>query len=184
MTPLDLWLPILSSAAAVFVLGSLVHMVFQFHSKDYSKLPGEERILAFMREEGVEPGDYMFPCAKSMKEFGTPEHQEKVKLGPMGTATINAGYSLGRSLALCFLFDLLISLFTAFVASLALAPGATALDVFAITAAVAILGHAFTSVQDSIWKGLSWCTTARFVCDGILYGLTTAGIFTWLWPGA
>ncbi len=46
------------------------------------------------------------------------------------------------------------------------------------------LGHAFTSVQDSIWKGLSWCTTARFVCDGILYGLTTAGIFTWLWPGA
>ena len=45
-------------------------------------------------------------------------------------------------------------LFTAFVASLALAPGlaarpgATALDIFTITAAVAILGHAFTSVLD------------------------------------
>jgi hypothetical protein len=37
-------------------------------------------------------------------------------------------------------------------------------------------------VQDSIWKGVPWCTTAKYIVDGILYAAATAGMFTWLWP--
>jgi hypothetical protein len=39
-------------------------------------------------------------------------------------------------------------------------------------------------VNDSIWKGVSWGTTARFVFDGVVYALVTGGTFAWLWPAA
>ena len=48
--------------------------------------------------------------------------------------------------------------------------------------AAAILGYAFSSVDESIWKGLSWNVTAKFVFDGVLYGLATGAAFAWLWP--
>ena len=37
-------------------------------------------------------------------------------------------------------------------------------------------------LPDSIWRGQSWCTTAKNVFDGLVYGLVTAGTFGWLWP--
>ena len=38
-------------------------------------------------------------------------------------------------------------------------------------------------ISESIWKGQSWSTTLKFVFDGLVYGLLTAGVFGWLWPG-
>ena len=35
--------------------------------------------------------------------------------------------------------------------------------------------------QDSIWKGQGWKITAKFIFDGVVYGLVTAGVFGWLW---
>ncbi|MDP6539598.1 MAG: hypothetical protein QF903_09980 [Planctomycetota bacterium] len=184
MTPLDLWLPVLLASVAVFLVSSLIHMVLQWHNGDFDRLAGEERILALLREEGVEAGQYMFPCAKSMAEFQTPEHQEKVKLGPLGVLIVRSGYSMGKSLGQWFLFTVLVSAFVAYLAAGALEPGAAASAVFCFTLAVALLGYAFSSVQESIWKGLSWCTTVRFFADGVAYGAATAAVFTWLWPGA
>ena len=37
---------------------------------------------------------------------------------------------------------------------------------------------------DSWWKGVSWSSTLKYVFDGVLYGLATAGTFAWLWPAA
>jgi hypothetical protein len=56
--------------------------------------------------------------------------------------------------------------------------------VFSFTLVAAVGSYAFSSVHESIWKGLSWSTTARFVVDGVVYGAATAGVFTFLWPGA
>ena len=36
----------------------------------------------------------------------------------------------------------------------------------------------------SIWKGLRWSVTIKFVIDGIIYGLVTAATFAWMWPAA
>ena len=71
MVPLaELWLPILLSAAAVFIVSSILHMVIPIHKGDFEKMPGEDKVLETMRSHDLQPGSYMFPCAESMKDMG------------------------------------------------------------------------------------------------------------------
>jgi hypothetical protein len=177
-----LWLPILLSAVFVFVVSSVIHMVVQFHKRDYTKLANEDAVMASLRQLGVGPGQYMFPCAGSMKEFGTPEMQAKFAAGPVGTLIVRTRESLniGKALAQWFVLTLVVSVFVAYVTGLARAPGSP--DVFRVALCVALPAYAFASVDSSIWKGVSWATTTKFVVDGVLYALVTAATFAWLWP--
>ncbi len=182
----DLWLPILLSSVIVFIASSILHMVIPIHKADFKKIPGEEGVLAAMREQGVKPGQYMFPCAGSMKDMCTPEMTEKYKLGPVGYATVlpNGTPAIGKSLIQWFLYSVLISIFVAYIGHLALSHGAEYRPVFRVTGTVAVLAYGIAAIPDSIWKGVSWCTTAKFIFDGVVYGLLTAGTFGWLWPDA
>nr|MEE4267574.1 hypothetical protein [Candidatus Krumholzibacteria bacterium] len=179
-----LWLPVVLSAVFVFIASSVIHMATPLHKNDYTILQQEDQVLATMREAGVRPGHYMFPRASSMKEMSSPEHLDKMNRGPVGFMTIlpSGPVAMGKNLGLWFLFSLIVSVFTAYLTSLALAPGAHYLAVFRIAGTVAVLGHAVTHIPDSIWKGLSWGITAKFIFSGIIYGLVTAGTFAWLWP--
>ncbi|MFO1031899.1 MAG: hypothetical protein U1F60_12525 [Planctomycetota bacterium] len=179
-----LWLPILLSAVFVFVASSLVHMVLQLHKGDYRKLPNEDALLDALRNTGTAPGQYMFPGADSMKEMGTPEMGAKFARGPIGTLIVRPGGSMnmGQALGTWFGFCLLIGVLVAYLTGLAKGPGAD--GVFRFASAAAALGYAFSSVPDSIWKGVRWSTTARFVFDGLLYALVTGATFAWLWPAA
>lgn len=182
----DLWLPILASGAAVFVVSSIVHMCLPIHKGDYGKLPGEDAILGSMRDHGVNPGQYMFPGCTSMKEMGTPEMGEKYKRGPVGYLSVlpTGTPNMGKSLLLWFLLTILVGIFVAYLASQALRAGEDYMKVFRFCGSAAILGHAVGSIHDSIWKGVRWSITLKFVFDGVLYGLVTAGVFAWLWPAA
>jgi hypothetical protein len=182
----DLWLPIVLSAVFVFVASSIIHMLTPWHKGEYVKLPGEEQILEAMRGQNVPPGHYMFPCAKSMKDSCSPEMIEKYNRGPVGIMTVmpNGPMNMGKSLTLWFLFSVLVSLFAAYVAQLALPYGTDYIMVFRITGAVAVVGYAIGGIPESIWKGLSWKIQIKHGIDGIIYGLVTAGVFGWLWPGA
>jgi hypothetical protein len=93
----DLWLPVLVSAALVFVVSSLVHMVIQWHSNDARQLPNEDSTLAAMRGAGLTPGEYRFPFCTSMKDMGTPEFAAKLQSGPVGNMTIlpSGPFSMG-----------------------------------------------------------------------------------------
>ena len=62
--------------------------------------------------------------------------------------------------------------------------GAESLPVFRIVGAVALAAYSAATVVDSIWKGQPWSITAKFVFEGAVYGLVTAGTFAWLWPEA
>lgn len=181
-----LWLPIVLSAVFVFIVSSVIHMATPLHKNDYGRVTGEEAMLAAMREAGVKPGHYMFPMADSMKEMATPEHIAKMHQGPVGFMTIlpSRPINMGPNLILWFLFSLLISVFAAYLADLALPPSAHYLAVFRVAGTVAVLGHALTHIPDSIWKGLSWGITVKFIFSGVIYGLVTAGTFAWLWPAA
>lgn len=181
-----LWLPILLSAVVVFVVSSVLHMVVQHHTSDYRQLPDETKVLDALRCLGVAPGQYMFPCAKSMKEFGSPEMKAKFERGPVGTLIVRPSgcMGMGKPLGQWFVFCVVVGVFTAYITGLGNAPGAAAMHVFRTAGAVAVLGYAFSSVTDSIWKGISWGTTARFVFDGLVYGLATGGLFAALWPAA
>ena len=183
---LDLWLPILLSAVFVFIASSVIHMVVEYHKGDYKKFPNEESTLDALRAQSVPPGDYMFPCAASMKDMGTPEMVEKFEKGPVGFVTVLPSRvpNIGKSLGQWFVYTIVIGVFVAYAGGLGLDPGAGGMDVFRLTGAVAVLAYAAAPVPESIWKGVAWGVATKFIVDGIIYGVVTAATFAWLWPAA
>ena len=178
-----LWLPIVVSAVFVFIASSILHMVLPIHRGDYQQLPDEDELLAAMRAHGVQRAQYMFPLPASMKDMGSPEMLEKYKRGPVGTMTIlpPGPPAIGKSLIQWFLHSLLIGVFVAYLTYHALPRDADYLAVFRIAGAAAVLGYALGYLPESIWKGARWSTTAKFIFDGVVYALLTAGVFGWLW---
>lgn len=177
----DLWLPIVLSAVAVFIVSSLVHMVLQIHKGDFKKLPGEDKILEAMRS--VPPGAYMFPMADSMKEMCSPAMIEKMKTSPVGSIVMrpSGAPSLGKALFQWFVFSLGISLLVGYICSLCIPKSADFATVMRVASAAATLGYGFSHLQDSIWKGVSWNISVKFLFDGLLYGLATGAVFAWRW---
>lgn len=180
----ELWVPILLSAVFIFIASSVIHMATPMHKGDYKKLMNEAGLLESMRAHGVEPGTYMFPCAGSMKEMSSPEMIEKMKRGPVGWMTIlpPGGANMGKCLVQWFLFSILVSVFAAYLGWHALGAGAPYLSVFRIVGTATFMAYALDHFTESIWKGLSWGTNFRFMVDGAIYALVTAGTFGWLWP--
>lgn len=180
----ELWLPILLSAVFVFIVSSIIHMATPMHKGDFRKMPGEEKVLAEMRAQGLQPGSYGFPCCESMKDMGSPEMTAKCKLGPVGFMTVvpNGPCNMGKSLVLWFLYSILIGVIVACATASSLHRGAPFANVFHLTALAAVLGYAVGGLPESIWKGQKWSITLKFVFDGILYGITTGLTFAWLWP--
>lgn len=184
MSVFALWIPILVAAVFVFVASSVIHMVLQVHNSDYSKMPDEDKVLDVMRGADVARGTYMFPCATTFAEFQTPEMQEKLARGPVGFMTVvpNGPPQMGKALGQWFVFCIVVGVFVAYVAGMGLAAGADFMTVFRFTATVSFLGYGFTQVLDSIWKGVPWGITAKFLLDGLIYALATGAAFGWLWP--
>jgi hypothetical protein len=182
----DLWLPIVLSAVFVFVVSSVIHMLIPLHKGDFSKLPDEDGVLAAMRKAGVSRGSYMFPFCTSMKDMGSPEFVERLKQGPVGTMTVqpNGPMAMGKALGQWFVYSLVVGGLVAYVATFTLQTGADYLLVHRLTGTVAFMAYGLGSAMDSIWKGVRWGVTAKFLFDGLLYGLVTGGTFGWLWPGA
>ncbi|HTE06213.1 MAG TPA: hypothetical protein VK824_08455 [Planctomycetota bacterium] len=181
-----LWLPILLSAVAVFVVSSLVHMLLPIHKGDFAALPNEDKVLASLRSNGVGPGAYMFPHCDSMKAMGTPEMKAKLAQGPVGSLIVRGpdGVSMGKALLQWFLFTVVVSAVVAVITWSTQPYGADSHAVFHLVALVSFLAYALSNVTDSIWKGVPWGVTFKFMIDGFLYALATAAVFAWLWPAA
>src|SRR5262245_8077348 len=52
---LALWLPILLSAVLVFVVSSIIHMVFKYHRNDFLPLPDEDAVRAALGKQNLAP---------------------------------------------------------------------------------------------------------------------------------
>lgn len=185
MTPLmSLWLPILVSAAIVFVASSIIHMATKWHADDYPKLESQDKVMDALRPFGMTPGDYMIPRPNDMKDMGTPEFQEKLKKGPVVVMTVmpNGMMDMGKSLGGWFAFCLVVNLFAGYVASASLGAGTTYLKVFQVVGTAAFMGYSFALWPMTIWYHRSMRITAKATIDGLLFGLLTAGTFGWLWP--
>ncbi|MGZ6123749.1 MAG: hypothetical protein ACXWLR_02255 [Myxococcales bacterium] len=185
MTALHLlWLPILLSAVAVFVVSSAIHMASPWHKSDYPKMADEARVMDALRPIGIAPGDYMVPRPASRDDMRSPEFAEKLKKGPVMVLTVlpNGPGSMGRSLVLWFGYAVVVGVFAAYVAARALPPGAQYLRVFRFAGVTAFMGYAVALWQMSIWYRRAWSTTIKATIDGLIYALLTAGIFGWLWP--
>ena len=187
MVPIiSLWLPILLSAVFVFILSSLIHMVFRYHSNDFAKVPDEEKVMEDLRKYNIPPGEYSMPRAADMKDMSSPEFIEKMKQGPVAMITVleNGPAKMGTSLLLWFIYSIVVGIFAAYVAGRALGPDAHYLAVFRFTGVVAFLGYNVALWQNSIWYKRNWSATIKSMFDGLVYALVTAGTFGWLWPGS
>ena len=126
----------------------------------------------------------MFPYATESKERNSQEFKEKMNNGPVGILSVfpSGSFNMGSSLIKWFLYCAVVSIFAAYIAGHALIPGAVFHSVFRYTGATAFIGYSMALIQDSIWYRRRWETTLKFIFDGFIYALFTAGIFGWLWP--
>lgn len=178
----SLWLPIVLSAVAVFILSALVWMVLPWHKKDFRGVPNEPGARAALRDAA--PGMYIIPYCADRKDMQEPEHKKKLTEGPVALLTVlpKGDPSMSRQLVLWFLWVLFVSFTAAYVASQTLGAGVEYLKVFQIVGTTAWLAYSWASVHEGIWFGRPWGHVAKHLFDGLLYALLTAGFFGWLWP--
>ncbi|MBI5707393.1 MAG: hypothetical protein HZC36_10445 [Armatimonadetes bacterium] len=176
----ELWMPIVVSAALVFVASSVFHMVLPFHKGDYGQLPDEAKVDEAL--QGVPPGQYMIPYCTS-ETMKSPEIQEKMKTGPMGTIRLCGPFSFGRNLGLMFVINLLVSVFVAYQAH-AMNLSGDFMHVFRITGVAAVMAYTFGWMPGTVWYGTTKSGFWAYLFDGIVYGLITGAVFGWMWPQA
>jgi hypothetical protein len=185
MVPITtLWVPILLSAAIVFVASFVMHMVLPFHKGDMRKVPREDEVMDRLRAFNIPPGDYGMPLPGSVADLKSPDFVEKMKRGPVVFMTVRRSGppAMTKELVMWFLYAIVVGVFAAYIAGRALGPGAHYLKVFRFAGCTAFIGYSLALAQNSIWGGRSWRTTIKSMIDGLLYGLLTAGTFGWLWP--
>jgi hypothetical protein len=168
----------------VFVASAIIHMVLPFHRSDFRKVPGEDEVMAALRRFNIPTGDYLLPCAGSPKEMSAPGFVEKMTRGPVALMTImpSGPPSMALPLAQWFVYCVVVSVFAAYIAGRALAPGAHYLAVFRFAGCTAFVGYSLALWQNSIWFKRAWTTTLKSTIGGLVYGLLTGGAFGWLWP--
>jgi len=178
-----LWLPILLSAAAVFIISSIIHSVLNYHNSDFSKAESENELMNDLRKLNIPPGDYMIPCPTSNRERNSAEFQQKMKTGPVASLTIfPLPVKMAPSLVSWFFYCVVVGIFAAYIAGRALEPGAEYLSAFRFAGCTAFIGYSLALLQNSIWFNKKWSATFKSMFDGLIYGLVTGGIFGWLWP--
>ncbi|HUN65270.1 MAG TPA: hypothetical protein VMW43_04150 [Bacteroidota bacterium] len=180
----SLLLPIVLSSVAVFFVSSFIHMVSPWHKNDYPRLKDEARVMDALRPFAIPPGDYMIPRPASREDLRSPEYSEKLNNGPVVVMTIcpTGPIAMGKNLAFWFIYSMAIGIFSAYITGRALPIGSEYLQVFRFVGATAFLGYSAALWQMSIWYNRSWSTTVKATIDGLIYALSTAGIFAWLWP--
>jgi hypothetical protein len=184
MVPMSqLWLPILLSAVAVFVVSSLIHMVSPWHKGDFPRMANEDAVLDALRPLAIPPGDYFIPRPADRGDLRSPAFLEKVRRGPVVLMTVmpSGSMSMARNLVGWFLYVIVAVTLAAHVASL-LPAGAPRRYVFHEVALVSFAGFVLALWQMSIWYRRSLSITLKATVDGLIYAVITGAIFQWLWP--
>lgn len=175
----DLWLPILVSAAVVFFLSFLLHMVIPIHKGDFKQIPNEEEFVQTM--QSTPAGLYMFPWG-TPQTMNSPEFKEKQQRGPNGTLSIFPGpVNMGSNLIRTFAMYLVMGVLIAYLGWHALIPGSDFASVFRITGAAAFCCHALGWIPMMIWYRC--CTFWPNMIDALVYTAATGAVFAVMWPG-
>lgn len=174
---ISLWLPILLCAIALFLASFLSWMVVQLHKNDWKKLSNEDAFMSVAANTPV--GSYMFPRANSMAEMKTPEFQKKYEAGPRGILTILPKTNMGLNLGLTFLYFLAVSFLLAYLATMALEPGAEFSKVFRFVSTAGLMTFLAAMVQQAIWFRPR---IVGHIIESIAYAAIVGAIFASIWP--
>lgn len=182
---LTLWLPILLSAVVVFVISSLIHMVFKWHASDYSSFTNEDAVRDAIRAGNPAPGRYVMPFCTDMKDMAGEAMMKKYREGPVGHVTLlpNGAHNMGKYLGQWFLWSLAIAVVAAYLASRLFGLDHNYARAAAkLVGAVSFIAYGFGTITESIWMGRPWSQSAKYLLDSALYGVGSGLVFFWLWP--
>ncbi|MHC4939087.1 MAG: hypothetical protein ACYTHK_08980 [Planctomycetota bacterium] len=181
-----LWLPILLSAAGIFFASFVMWMISPHHKSDFGPVPDEDGLMGTLREQGIKlPGQYVFPHCASTEQMKDPAFIEKYDAGPSGIMILRpqGSMSMGKNLAKSFVYNVLLVLIPAYLATLGIQKGADGKLVFRFISTGVWLGCSGAVGWNMIWWNKSGSSTAKEVFDGLVYGVIAGAIFTAMWPG-
>ena len=177
-----LWLPILLSAVAVWIVSALVWTVMPHHKSDYAAFTDEDKARAAIKEQNLQPGSYSMPFTGSKEAMNSPETKQKLIDGPVAFVTILPnGVAMGKKLIFSFIQNVVFAILIAYIATFTLTADSHYMEVFRLVFIVTWLAYGAAFVQDAVWFGRGWSVIVKFFFDALLYASVTAGIFGWLW---
>jgi hypothetical protein len=181
---LQLWLPIILGTFLAWIASGLIHILVKYHDSDYQQLGNEDEVMNAVRNGSPKLGIHAFPYCIDMNEMKNEAVQQRFTKGPVGMLAVlpNGMPNMGKLMLQQISFFLGGSILIAYVATLALEPGADYISVFRIVAVVGFLTFGWAVIPFSIWFGHLWSMTAKYLVDALIYGLMIAGSFAWLWP--
>ncbi len=180
---IPLWLPILLSAAAVWIVSAIAWMALPHHKRDFIELPDEDGLMDFLRKSGLKPGNYVFPDFRGREAMKKEKVCKALEEGPVGHLSLwPTPLTMGDKMFGTFVVYLVVSVLIAYLTRVAL-PGAAGFSrVFQVAGTAGILAYCFSSIPNAIWFGSYKRTIVATVVDGIAYGCITGAIFAWRWP--
>jgi hypothetical protein len=180
---IPLWLPILLSATAVWVISSIVGMALPHHKQDFINLSDEDGFMDYIRRSGIKPGNYVFPDFRDREAMKSEKVEKALKEGPVGHLSVwPPPVTMGDKLAATFIVYLVVSTLIAYLTRVALPGAAPFAKVFQVAATAGILAYCFSFIPTAVWFGSYKRTIVASVLDGVFYGLITGAIFAWRWP--
>jgi hypothetical protein len=178
----SLWLPILVSGVALFFASWVAWMLLPHHKGEWKGLPNEDAVMSALKSAGVGPGQYMFPYACKPEEWKTDAFKAKTQAGPNGNLTVWAGRpNMGMNMLCTVLFFIVANFVIAYLAGMAISPGADKWFVFRFVGTAGILTYGTANILNGIWFGRKMVAD---IVDGVVYGLITGAIFAAMWPAA
>jgi hypothetical protein len=181
---LQLCLPIIAAAVAVFIASSLIHMVFKWHNSEYRPLPNEDEVRRVLGSANLTPGMYVTPHCPEMKEMQSEAMQGKFRDGPVAVITMRApgAPAMGKCLLQWFLLNIAIAALGAMLALQAYGIAGNAHQAGHFVGIFTMIAYASGTVQESIWMGRPWSATLKYLLDAFIYGCVSALVFWQLWP--
>ena len=180
---LALWLPILLSAGAVWILSNLAWIALPHHRNDFVRLPDEDAFAEFVRRSHIPPGNYLFPDFRGREAMQSEKVAQAIEHGPVGHLSVwRTPLTMGSRLVGTLVVHLVVSTLIAYLTRVAL-PGAEPFArVFQIAATAGVLAYCFSSIPNALWFGAYPRAIVAAFVDGIVYGLITGVLFAWNWP--
>lgn len=185
MELIELWLPVVLSAAAVWIVSTIFGMPFLHHKNDWIGLPAadEEGLMEHLRSRGIKAGNYLFPDFRTREAMESEKTKVALEQGPVGHLSLwQPPLGMAGKMAATMLVHLAASTLIAYLASLVLPRGTAFLRVFHVVVVAGVLAYCFAFLPNAIWFGAYRRTIFISIIDGVVYGIIIALIFAWRWP--
>ncbi len=182
MKVFDLWLPIVASGLATHIWSTLAWMILPHHKPEWTKFPVEDELQDLMVSRSVPPGQYMIPHTQGGAEVASEEFQKKMNKSRGMFVVWPAGpMNMGKAIGCTLLFFFFAAFVIGYLASLALAPGASFGKVMQFVTTAGLMTYCAAHFPHVFWFNRK---IAMEVLDGVVMAFLTGAIFAWLWPAA